>query len=73
MAFQDCIGAIDGTHVTARVLRSQATTYSQNVLDVIDFDLKSTYMLAAWEGSSHNANVPTDSVPQPNGINIPRW
>ena len=57
MPFQDCIGAIDGTHVTARVLRSQAAAYrgrkhytSQNVLAVVDFDLKFTYVLAGWEG-----------------------
>ncbi|XP_073363336.1 uncharacterized protein [Aegilops tauschii subsp. strangulata] len=52
-----CIGAIDGTHVTARVSRSQSVAYrgrkqytSQNVLVAIDFDLKFTYVLAGWEG-----------------------
>ena len=52
MPFQDCIGAIDGTHVTAGVPRSQAATYTgrkyytiQNVLAVVDFDRKFTYVL----------------------------
>ncbi|XP_073354031.1 uncharacterized protein [Aegilops tauschii subsp. strangulata] len=51
--FKDCIGAIDGTHVTARVPRSQSAAYrgrkhytSHNVLAAVDFDLKFTYVLA---------------------------
>ena len=54
MPVPDCIGAID---VTARVLRSQAAAFkgmkhytSQNVLALVDFDLKFTYVLAGWEG-----------------------
>lgn len=67
--FKDCIGAIDGTHVTARVSRSQSAAYrgrkhytSQNVLADVDFDLKFTYVLAGWEGSAHDANILTDSM-----------
>nr|XP_020164644.1 protein ALP1-like [Aegilops tauschii subsp. strangulata] len=66
--FKDCIGAIDGTHVTARVPRSHA---SQNVLAAVDFDLKFTYVLAGWEGSAHDANILTDSMSRPDRINIP--
>ncbi|EMS53107.1 hypothetical protein TRIUR3_33898 [Triticum urartu] len=76
--FKDCIGTIDGTHVTARVSRSQAVTFrgrkhytSQNVLVVVDFDLKFTYVLAGWEGSSHDANILSDNISRPDGINIP--
>ncbi|SPT19328.1 unnamed protein product [Triticum aestivum] len=76
--FKDCIGAIDGTHVTARVPRSQSIAYrgrkhytSQNVLAAVDFDLKFTYVLAGWEGSAHDANILTDSMSRPDGINIP--
>ncbi|XBJ03016.1 hypothetical protein VPH35_022262 [Triticum aestivum] len=76
--FKDCIGEIDGTHVTARVPRSQSATYrgrkhytSQNVLAPVDFDLKFTYVLAGWEGSTQDANILTDSMSQPDGINIP--
>ncbi|KAM3367024.1 hypothetical protein ACQJBY_015976 [Aegilops geniculata] len=75
---QDCIGAIDGTHVTARVPRSQSAAYrgrkhytSQNVLAAVDFDLKFTYVLAGWEGSAHDANILTNSMSRPDGINIP--
>ncbi|XP_073362248.1 uncharacterized protein [Aegilops tauschii subsp. strangulata] len=76
--FKDCIGAIDGTHVTARVSRSQSAAYrgrkhytSQNVLAAVDFDLKFTYVLAGWEGSAHDTNILTDSMSRPDGINIP--
>ncbi|XP_020188096.1 uncharacterized protein [Aegilops tauschii subsp. strangulata] len=75
---QVCIGAIDGTHVIVRVPRSQSAAYrerkhytSQNVLAAVDFDLKFTYVLAGWEGSAHDANILTDSMSRPDGINIP--
>nr|XP_020175900.1 protein ALP1-like [Aegilops tauschii subsp. strangulata] len=76
--FKHCIGAIDGTHVTARVPRLQSAAYtgrkhytSQNVLAAVDFDLKFTYVLAGWEGSAHDANILTDNMSRPDGINIP--
>nr|XP_020183731.1 protein ALP1-like [Aegilops tauschii subsp. strangulata] len=75
--FKDCIGVIDGTHVTARVPRSQAASYrgrkhytSQNVLVVVDFDLKFTHVLAGWEGSAHDVNILGDSMSHHDGINI---
>jgi hypothetical protein len=50
---RDCIGVIDGTHISTRVSRAEAATYrgrgnytSQNVLDAIDFDMKFTYVFA---------------------------
>jgi hypothetical protein len=58
----DCIGAIDGTHVLARVPRNQRVAFlgrkhttTQNILAVVDFDLRYTYVLAGWEGSAHDA------------------
>ena len=61
---QGCIGAIDGTHVTARVPRLEAAAYrgrkhytSQNVLAVVDFEMRFTYVLAGWEGSAHDAKA----------------
>ena len=53
MPSQDSIRAIDGIHVTARVLRSKGVPYrgkkhytSQNVLDAADLGLKFMYVLA---------------------------
>ena len=35
---------------------------SQNVLSVVDFDLKFTYVVAGWEGSVHDARVLQDAM-----------
>uniref|UniRef100_A0A453QTU8 DDE Tnp4 domain-containing protein n=1 Tax=Aegilops tauschii subsp. strangulata TaxID=200361 RepID=A0A453QTU8_AEGTS len=40
-------------------------------LALVDFDLKFTYVLAGWEGSAHDANILSDSMSRPDGINIP--
>jgi hypothetical protein len=78
LSWQDCIGAIDGTHVSARVSKSQSATYrgrkhytSQNVLVAVDFDLKFTYVLAGWEESAHDACILNDSLNRPDGIHLP--
>ena len=41
------------------------------MLAAVDFDLKFTYVLAGWEGSAHDANILSDSMSRPDGINIP--
>jgi hypothetical protein len=50
---QDCVGAIDETHVRAKVKLADQPRYrgrkdypTQNVLAACDFDLKFTYVLA---------------------------
>ena len=68
--FEDCIGAIDGTHVRASVpiedqnrYRNRKGALSQNVLAAISFDdLKFTYVLAGWEGSAHDSRVLNDAL-----------
>ncbi|XP_058106251.1 uncharacterized protein LOC131249457 [Magnolia sinica] len=62
--FQDCIGAIDGTHILAYVPVLESATYrnkkgvlSQNVLGACTFDIKFVYVLAGWEGSASDARV----------------
>ncbi|KAK1615258.1 hypothetical protein QYE76_020775 [Lolium multiflorum] len=76
--FRDCIGAIDGTHVTANVSRSISAAFrrkkhytSQNVLAAMDFDMRFTYVLAGWEGSSHDVSILADSLSRPDGLQIP--
>nr|XP_051202500.1 protein ALP1-like [Lolium perenne] len=74
---EDCIGAIDGTHVTAKVPRSMSTTFRgrkhytrKNVLAVADFDMRFTYVFARWEGSAHDASILSDSLTSPDGLQI---
>ena len=69
---QDCIGAINGTHVRASVpleiqgrFRGRKDGTTQNVLATISFDLKFTYILAEWEGSTHDSHVLNDAFARP--------
>ncbi|KAL5578403.1 hypothetical protein UlMin_020102 [Ulmus minor] len=62
--FQGCVGAIDGTHIPCVVDSDVAAAYrnrkgftSQNVMAVVDFEMKFTYLVAGWEGSCHDARV----------------
>ena len=62
--FDNCIGALDGVHVQAKVPEAMAPSYrnrkgtlSQNVLGVVDFLMRFTYICAGWEGSVHDSRV----------------
>lgn len=62
--FKDCIGAIDGTHIPAKVpeemmipFRDRSDKISQNVLAACKFNLLFSYVLLGWEGSAHDARV----------------
>lgn len=57
--FSDCLGAMDGSHIYARVSPSEHTRYrdrkaniTQNVLVVCSFDELFTYIMSGWEGSA---------------------
>ncbi|KAK9998947.1 hypothetical protein SO802_018550 [Lithocarpus litseifolius] len=74
---QDCIGAIDGTHVRASMppeiqgrFRGRKDGTTQNVLAAISFDLKFTYVLARWEGSAHDSRVLNDAFARLGGFSI---
>ncbi|XP_056688451.1 uncharacterized protein [Spinacia oleracea] len=75
--FEDFIGAIDGTHVRASVpiemqdrFRGRKGGTTQNVLAVVDFDLKFTYVLTGWEGSAHDSKVLGDALRR--GFKVPQ-
>ncbi|KAL5544685.1 hypothetical protein UlMin_008469 [Ulmus minor] len=70
--FQGCVGAIDGTHVSACVGGARADKFrgrkgdtTWNILAACDFDLKFTYMLSGWEGSAHDARVLEHAISEP--------
>ena len=65
---QDCVGAIDGTHVCASVppkiqgmFHGCKDGITRNVLAVISFDLKFTYVLTGQEDSAHDSRVLNDA------------
>jgi hypothetical protein len=76
--FKDCLGALDGTHISAYIpivdqdrFRNRKGTLSQNVLAVCNFDLIFVYLLPGWEGSAHDGRVLQDAQFR-HGFNTPR-
>ena len=62
--FQNCLGAIDGTHVPITIseekqapYRNRKGTLSQNIMLACDFDLNFTFISSGWEGSATDARV----------------
>lgn len=62
--FQDCRGAVDGTHLDAFVAEEDLSRYrsrkgriSTNVLAACTFDLQFCYLLTGWEGSAADSRV----------------
>uniref|UniRef100_A0A8R7URF2 Nuclease HARBI1 n=1 Tax=Triticum urartu TaxID=4572 RepID=A0A8R7URF2_TRIUA len=67
--FQDCIGAIDGTHVPISIslrlqdpYRNRKGTLSQNVMVACNFDNQFVHVSAGWEGSASDARVLQDAL-----------
>ena len=62
--FDNCDGALNGTHIPAviplidqGVYRNRKKIIFQNVLGVCNFGMIFTYVLTGWEGSAHNGTV----------------
>ncbi|XP_060178164.1 uncharacterized protein LOC132608108 [Lycium barbarum] len=60
----DSIGAIDGTHIKARLLQGQEIPYigrkgypTQNILVVLDVNMCFTFAWARWEGAAHDTSI----------------
>lgn len=76
--FKDCIGSIDGTHISAcvpdalqRRFRNRKGFTSFNVMAVCDFDMCFTYVCAGWEGSAHDSRVLNHVLSKPE-LKFPR-
>ncbi|KAH9100740.1 hypothetical protein Ae201684P_006934 [Aphanomyces euteiches] len=66
--FENCLGAIDGTHIPATVsslnqsrFRDRNGDLSQNVFAACTFDMRFCFVLAGWEGSAHDGRVLNDA------------
>ena len=73
---QNCIGAIDGTHIPITInedkappFRNRKGTLSQNVMFACDFDLKFTFISCGWEGSASDAGVLRSALTK--GFHVP--
>jgi hypothetical protein len=51
--------------------RGRKSYASQNVMAVVDFDLWFIYVLAGWEGSTHDALVLRGALERENDIHVP--
>jgi hypothetical protein len=78
MPCRTVLGAIDGTHVFAKVpakmqaaFRGRKNSPTQNVLAAVSFDLKFTYVLAGWEGLAHDAIILADALQRGDGLRFP--
>ncbi|CAL5431455.1 unnamed protein product [Camellia sinensis] len=64
LPFKDCIGAIDGTHVSAWVTGPDAATYfgrkychTQNIMAACDFGMCFIFISCGWKGSMHDSRI----------------
>ncbi|XP_044321229.1 putative nuclease HARBI1 [Triticum aestivum] len=62
--FKNCLGAIDGTHIEAKIRLDKQTPYrnrhgypSQNVMAAMSFDITFSYVAVGWEGSASDQAV----------------
>jgi hypothetical protein len=67
--FDNCIGALDGTHVPVTMTTEKVVQYTgrkgittQNVLAVCDFYMRFTFILAGWPDSIHDMRVFNDAL-----------
>jgi hypothetical protein len=73
---QNCIGAIDGTHIPITMSQDKAPSYrnrkgtmSQNVMFACNLDLNFTFISCGWEGSASDAGVLRSALR--NGFHVP--
>ncbi|XP_024312968.1 protein ALP1-like [Brachypodium distachyon] len=67
--FNNCIGAIDGTHIPVVVPADEMINHvgrhgyaTQNVMAVCDFDMRFTSIVAGWPGSAHDTRIFRDTL-----------
>jgi hypothetical protein len=52
--------------------RGRKSHATQNVMAAVDFDLRFTYVLAGWEGTTHDAVVLRDALERENSLRVPQ-
>lgn len=74
---QNCLGALDGTHITVHVLEIDKAKYrdrdwniTTNVLGVCTQDMLFIYILPGWEGSAVESRVLRNAISRPNGLRV---
>ncbi|XP_034912237.1 uncharacterized protein [Populus alba] len=77
-SIQNCVGAIDGTHVRACVPAANQIPFigrkgvpTQNVMAACSFDMQFMFVWAGWEGSAHDTRIFLEAIDNSN-INFPK-
>ena len=67
--FNNCIGAIDGTHIPVVVPAKDQIAHigrhgypTQNVMAICDFDMRFIFVVAGWPGSAHDSRIFNDTL-----------
>ncbi|KAM1056625.1 hypothetical protein COP2_030807 [Malus domestica] len=75
---QNCLGALDGTHIDVHVpeidkprYRTRKGRVATNVLGVCSGDMQFIYVFPGWEGSASDSRVLHDAISRPNGFKVP--
>jgi hypothetical protein len=75
-SLQNCISAIDGTHIPITIAEHRAPPYknskgtlSHNVMVAYDFDLNFTFVSCGWEGSASDVGVLRSAISK--GFSVP--
>ncbi|KAJ9134984.1 hypothetical protein P3X46_032211 [Hevea brasiliensis] len=76
--FKDCIGAIDGTHMSAYVQEENLIQFigrkgvpTQNIMAAYSFDMQFTFVMAGWEGTAHDGRLFQYAINKQN-LNFPK-
>ncbi|PLW14241.1 hypothetical protein PCANC_14486 [Puccinia coronata f. sp. avenae] len=74
--FKNCLGALDGVFVPARVPLNMQSNYcsqkgiiAQNIMAAVNFNFEFVFVFAGWEGSAHDTRVFNNATSK--GLNIP--
>ncbi|KAJ9145635.1 hypothetical protein P3X46_027997 [Hevea brasiliensis] len=74
----DCIGAIDGTHVSAYVQEENLIRFigrkgvpTQNIMAACSFDMQFTFVMVGWEGTAHDGRLFQYAINKQN-LNFPK-
>ncbi|KAF7822113.1 protein ALP1-like [Senna tora] len=68
----NCVGAIDGTHISARVpvdkqiqYRGKKVDSTQNIMCACSFDMRFTFVMTGWEGTTNDSRIFLETVTEP--------
>ena len=54
-----------------QAFRGRKKDPTQNVMVAVNCDMKFTYVLAGWEGSTHDALILADAIERNDGFTVP--